>query len=181
MKVLLYKFINDNEHLNALGEQGWGLTIDNEALLAKGAPILVSKEFKMDAESDTYKFALEWLHKVANGDAKNRKALSKMGFEFSKVYVEGSGKKEYRLEKQCFERFDTWRIEINHSDLDDFPYLYITFGSPFLRSPSFYNREIIDEYVPKEIIEKALASGSIVPDEYEEPEGDAQETEEGDD
>lgn len=164
MKVPLYKFNKNNDSVNALGENGWGLTISDERLLAAGVPVLISIEFEMPTDNDVYRNALAWLNKAANTNAENRAAMEKCGCKIKRVYSESEGKRVYRIENEDY--VAKWRLEVNYSD-DDFPYVYITFAHPLLSTPSIYNREIIDKYVPKEIIEKALSLNAIEPAEYE--------------
>lgn len=157
---------NKTETLNALGELQWRLIVDDERLLAKGFPILIGKDFTISEDSAALNdIAIRWLNGVANAKSDVVPKLRKYGFTFEKVHSEAEGKKVWRLVKEG-EALFSWRLEVNLSDTPC--YAYITFGDPMLNAPCLANAEVIDSAVPKEIIDEALASGSILKIEYKE-------------
>lgn len=165
-KVKVYLALKDDDKVNALGDQGWGLTINDVSAFHNGFPVLVSMYFDVPKDSKIIKdVALRWLYNMANSKKEHLEALKKHGFSFTKVHQESTGKTVY--EPKVNKEVTKWRIEANWSDKDE-KLVYITFGNPMLMTPCLANKEIIDKYVPKSIIEAALQSGSIIEGELEE-------------
>lgn len=155
----VYVLVKDNEHINKLGEQGWGLLVDDPAIMAQGFPIVVKKDFRLPRNAKILDdVAVRWLNAMANKSTENVVALKKYGFFFTKVYSDEEAKKVYKVEKKG-PAILNWRVEVNYNE--EPAMLYITFGHFTLQSPAMANKEVVDLYVPKGVIERALKSGSI--------------------
>lgn len=162
----VYKLVKDNDHINILGEQGWNILVQDPTLLSQGFPIIIAKEFRLHRDSKVIDdIAVRWLEGMANKSEENLKELKKLGFYFKKVYSETEDKYLFRAEKRG-KSILNWRIEVNYGE--DEPIAYITFGSPMLMAPALANKEVIDLYCPKKLIEDAVSKGALFVTEVEE-------------
>lgn len=152
----VYFVAKDNDHINFLGENGWFIFTQD--------PLIICHEFTMrDGEHlDNFK---QKLTEAANYSEQQRKFLSKeCGFKTRRVKSESS-KSGYQYVIDDWSSLFDWRIEFNY--YEDNPMVYITFGPSRLNAPAIAAKDIIDGYVPKEIMEQALNNGSIFEGEVE--------------
>ena len=147
---IVYRVSKEESKINKLGEQGWEVFNEN--------PLIVAIPFKMPKNADILDKFIGWIEKNANTSAELRKYLTKNGFKFNKVLQESTGERVYRVQRSG--ALLKWRFEFNYQE-DDQPMAYITFGPIDMNTPAFANKEIVDKYVPSEIIEKAKQSESI--------------------
>lgn len=156
-KQKIYHVVKDEEKVNALGEQGWEIIFQN--------PLIIGVPFNMPVGAPIIDQFIRWLNIRINKGAQDRKFLEEMGYKISRVYSDEKCARIYVFDDLENSPLYQWRLEFDYNE--DIPTAYITFGSIEMNVPAFAQKEVIDKYVPKEIIEKALASGSLRVDEIE--------------
>lgn len=151
MKISVYKVVKDDDKINALGASGWQIILHN--------PFIIGVLFDMpDGEHlSSYK---KWLEIRANASKDERRWLVKHGFKFRKIQTDEGGPK---LVLDSYEPLLKWRLEFDYGS--DSPVAYMTFGAADMNVPSYCAKELIDKYVPKEIIEQAISKGALYEDE----------------
>lgn len=158
MKTEIYVVANDVDHINALGEQGWDVLIKS--------PLVVGYEFDIPEDAS---IIVPWVNAIesqANDNPTLRKRLTEDGFQFKREYDELYVKKRYRLVVKPGSPILRWRVEFSPSispadEPGEEECLGITFGPANLNIPRFCAKDVVDKYVPKPVIDAALASGSI--------------------
>ena len=156
MKVPVYRVVKDDDKINSLDKYGWGVFIMQ--------PLIIAKEFRM-RDGEHLKPIKEWLDDAINTTYDNRRFIvKKCGFKVDKIR-QFDGKRKWRYYVSDYSPLFDWRIEFDYSS--DEPVAYITFGPPELNVQSYMNKSLIDRYVPKEVIDSALAEGAFVVGEME--------------
>ena len=156
-KAQVYMVSKEQERINALGEQGWDIIFQN--------PLIIGKPFDMPLGAPIIPQFVEWLSKRINKTAKERKFLKESGFKIKRIYNDEIGDRVYVLDDLENSPLTKWRFEFDYNE--DNPVAYITFGPLEMNVPAFAQKDTIDKYVPKEVLEAALASGSLRVEEIE--------------
>ena len=172
MKTKVYKVIDDEEHLNVMGENGWEIFSKR--------PIIIGHPFKMKPNATILDQWVALFEYHANHHPKTRIQLNNEGFRFRKIYVDELRQKAYRMVYDENSPLYKWRVEFATSlgnPNGEEPILGITFGSPELNIPAFCDAKVIDEYVPKEIIDTLKEHGCIEEAEMETEDKKEEETE----
>ena len=166
-KVEVYKVKKDNEQVNALGEQGWSILMQS--------PVIIGIPFHMPSGASILQQFERWLNIRINSSAEERKILKKGGYKIKRLYSDEAGKRIYVFENLESSPLHDWRFEFDWGEEE--PVAYITFGSQDMNIPAFAKKDVIDKYVPQEILQVALASGSLYVDEIEIEEAEENEPE----
>ena len=156
-KIEVYCVRKSNEEVNALGEQGWEIVFKS--------PIVIGVEFTMPKDAPITKQFLDWFDIRANRNAEDRKLLKKLGYKINRVHSDGPNGRRYVIGNNEDSPLYKWRFEFCYEE--DAPIAYITFGNEEMNIPGFTAKEVIDKYVPKEIIEKAIEAKSMYVTEIE--------------
>lgn len=150
-KRKVYQIVKEEEKVNKLGEQGWNIIFQN--------PLIIGVPFDMPVGAPIVDQFAVWLNKRVNVGASERKFLKENGFKISRIYSDEKCARVYVLNDLEKSPLYKWRFEFDYNE--EVPTAYITFGPLEMNVPAFAQKEIIDKYVPKEIIEQALESGSL--------------------
>lgn len=156
-KQKVYHVVKEEDKVNALGEQGWEIIFQN--------PLVIGVPFFMPIGSPIIDQFVRWLNIRINKGSQDRKFLKEKGFKISRVYNDEKCARVYVFDDLENSPLYKWRLEFDYNE--DVPTAYITFGPLEMNVPAFAQKDTIDRYVPKEILEKALASGSLRVDEIE--------------
>lgn len=149
----VYAIKNDKDELNKLGLIEWEVISQS--------PFLLAKTFEMENNSPILDQFEAWINVQANKDAKVMKVLRKWGFSFKQVYNDEKRKREYRVERR--KSLTEWRLEIEVEPSEDLLLVGMTFGPLEMNTPIFYGKDIIDKYVPREILDELTGENGIAP------------------
>jgi len=151
MTTSVYRVSKDEGPINKLGELGW------EIISKEG--IVIGHAFDMPEDASILNQFVEWFGRRINASAEERKLLKQAGFPSVRYHEEKTGKRKYRLTEEAMANIRKWRIEFSY--VDEIPLAYITFGPLDLNIPAFFDRAVIDKYVPEEIIAEAIACNAF--------------------
>ena len=152
----VYFVAKDNDHINFLGENGWDIFCKS--------PLVIAIHFNMADGPHLYEYKKR-LEAMANESKRIRDFLiKKFKFSMKEIKSEIDPKGRKFVIDDWSPLFD-WRLEFNY--YEDMPMVYITFGPVQFDAPAIAVKEVIDKFVPSDILEKAIGFGSIYVGEVE--------------